>query len=208
MPPKTKKTKEEIVAAALNIVRQKGAEALTAREVGAALGVSTRPIFTFFQTMNEMKAEMRKLAEDISRDYIERGLAMEVPFLGVGLQYIRFAKDEPELYKMLFLTSPAVEGSGAMELMGRLQRIVREPIQRIYHMNAVTAERYFRDMWLVVHSLATLIVTGGCRYSEEEISSILTGFSLSVCKAYKEIPGFAESQFNADAEFRKLLQQD
>ncbi|WP_455662797.1 hypothetical protein, partial [Pradoshia sp.] len=88
------------------------------------------------------------------------------------------------------------------------QRIVREPIQRIYHMDAVTAERYFRDMWLVVHSLATLIVTGGCRYSEEEISSILTGFSLSVCKAYKEIPGFAESQFNADAEFRKLLQQD
>ena len=64
---------------------------------------------------------------------------------------------------------------------------------------------YFRDLWLVVHSLATLIVTGGCPYSDREIGSILTGFSLSICKAIKEVPGFAAGTFDRDAVFRALV---
>ena len=60
-------------------------------------------------------------------------------------------------------------------------------------------------MWLVVYSLATLTVTGGCRYSDAEIGAILTGFSLSVCKAIKEIPGFTDGSFDRDAQFRELI---
>ena len=74
-------------------------------------------------------------------------------------------------------------------------------------MDAPTADRYFRDLWLVVHGLATLIVSGECSYSEQEIGRILTGFSLSVCKAIKEIPGFVEGTFDRDKEFHKLLEQ-
>ena len=40
MPPKPRFTREEIVAAALDIVSRKGIEALTARELGEALGSS------------------------------------------------------------------------------------------------------------------------------------------------------------------------
>ena len=46
MPPKPKFTKEEIVAAALELVSANGIEALTARELSAYLGSSARPIFT------------------------------------------------------------------------------------------------------------------------------------------------------------------
>ena len=51
MPPSVKFTKEEIVNAALQVVREKGAAALTTRQIAAVLGVSTRPIFTYFQNM-------------------------------------------------------------------------------------------------------------------------------------------------------------
>ena len=54
--------------------------------------------------------------------------------------------------------------------------------------SAEEADIYFRDLWLVVHSLAILIVTGDCPYSEREIRQILTSFSLSICKSIKEIP--------------------
>lgn len=51
MPPKVKVTKEEIIAAALEILRQKGMEAVNARAVAAALGCSTQPIFSNYSSM-------------------------------------------------------------------------------------------------------------------------------------------------------------
>ena len=40
MPPKPKYTKEEIIAAAFELVREAGSDALTAREVGKRLSTS------------------------------------------------------------------------------------------------------------------------------------------------------------------------
>lgn len=54
VPPKAKFTKDEIVSAGLEIVRRDGLEALTARELGNALGSSARPIFTVFNNMDEV----------------------------------------------------------------------------------------------------------------------------------------------------------
>ena len=51
MPPKPKFTREKITEAALNIIRTRGAESLTARELGKALGSSPCPIFTLFAFM-------------------------------------------------------------------------------------------------------------------------------------------------------------
>ena len=73
--------------------------------------------------------------------------------------------------------------------------------------SAEEADIYFRDLWLVVHSLATLIVTGDCPHSEREIRQILTSFSLSICKSIKGIPEFASGSFDRDVEFRALIQK-
>ena len=59
----------------------------------------------------------------------------------------------------------------------------------------------------MVHSLSTLIVTGDCPYSDAELSDILTGFSLSIFKAIREIPGFAAGAFDRDAAFRALAEE-
>lgn len=208
MPPKVKFTKEEIVNAALDVARIKGVGAVTTRDIGAALGVSTRPIFTYFNSMDEVRAEMRRSAEAFYRKYIAEGLTAEVPFLGVGMKYIAFAREEPALYRLLFLSPDENGQSGAMAALKTAQTLTRESIQRVYHMDEATADHYFRDMWLVVHSLATLIVSGAQPYTDAEISATLTEFSLSLCKAFKEIPGFADSSFDRDREFRALVQTD
>ena len=208
MPPKVKFTKEEIVNAALDVARVKGVGAVTTRDIGAALGVSTRPIFTYFNSMDEVRAEMRRSAEALYRKYIAEGLTSEVPFLGVGMKYIAFAREEPALYRLLFLSPDENGQSGAMAALKTAQTLTRESIQRVYRMDEATADHYFRDMWLVVHSLATLIVSGAQPYTDAEISATLTEFSLSLCKAFKEIPGFADSSFDRDREFRALIQTD
>ena len=60
MPPKPRFTREEIVAAALDIVSRKGIEALTARELGETLSSSARPIFTVFRSMEELQQEVAR----------------------------------------------------------------------------------------------------------------------------------------------------
>ena len=205
MPPTVKYQKEEIVRAALNVARKKGIDGVTAREVARELQVSVGPIFTWYDTMEQLRRDVYALAREEYRKYIERGLAGPIPFLGVGQQYIRFAREEPELYKLLFLTRPSEVGGGAMDALKLSQDLARESVMRIYRMDAETADKYFRDLWLVVFSFATLIVTDDCPYTDEQMSAVLTEVSLSVCKAYKEIPGLPEGKFDRDAIFRKLV---
>ena len=84
--------------------------------------------------------------------------------------------------------------------MQHLQAIVRPALMGIYHITEDEADLYFRDLWLVVHSLSTLIVIGDCPYQ------ILTGFSISIFKAIREIPGYAAGTFDRDAAFRTLTE--
>lgn len=207
MAPKVKFRKEEIVNAALSVARRAGADAVTAREVAAELGVSTRPIFTYFETIEQLKGEVFQLAKGRYRAYIERGLADPVPFLGVWRQYLRFAGEEPELYKLLFLTKPGSASGGAVEAMRFSQALVRESIMRVYDMDAHTADAYFRDLWLTAFSFATLIVTDDCPWTEEEMLAIGAEISLSVCKAYKEIPGLPDGTCDKDVIFRALTEK-
>ena len=209
MPPRVKFQKEEIVTAALEIARERGIDAVTAREVANALVVSTRPIFTYYETMDQLKADVFALTKGRYRAYIERGLEAPIPFLGIWQQYLAFARSEPELYRMLFLTRPGtVSGSGgAMEALKLSQDLARESLMHVYNLNADAADRYFRDLWLVAFSFATLVVTDDCPYTDEEIFAIGAEISLSICKAYKEIPGLPEGNYNRDAIFRELVKK-
>lgn len=207
MPPKVKFQKEEIVNVALNVAREKGIDAVTAREVAKALEVSVGPIFTWFETMEQLKSAVYARAKERYQTYIERGLAEPIPFLGVWRQYLRFAMEEPELYRLLFLTPPDSAAGGAMEAMRFSQELARESLMRTYNLDVRAADGYFRDMWLVAFSFATLIVTDNCPYSFDEMIAIGTEVSLSICKAYKEIPGLPAGDYDRDALFRELVRR-
>ena len=208
MPPSVKFTKEELVNAALQVVREKGTAALTTRQIAAVLGVSTRPIFTYFQNMQQVQEAGRQAAQALYHSYIKKGLEQVHPFIGLGEQYIRFATQEPELYRLLFLPLAPGSENKAMEEMERTQNLVLEFLQQIYQLDEAAAKRFFRDVWLVAHSLAALIVTNCCPYSPEEIRQILTSVSLSVCKACKEIPEFVTNHLDKDTLFRSIIEKE
>ena len=207
MPPKVKFQKEEIVDAALNVARKRGFDAVTARDVAKELRVSVSPIFTYFDSMEQLRAEVYESAKGRYREYIERGLSETIPFLGVWHQYLAFAREEPELYKLLFLTKPDNVSGGAMEALRFSQDLARPSIMQIYNMDENTADKFFRNIWLAAFSFATLIVTEDCPYTDEEILAVGTEISLSLCKAYKEVPGLAEGKYDRDAIFRELVKK-
>lgn len=98
MPPKAKFTKQQIVNAALNIIRESGTSELTARALGKRLGSSACPVFTVFDGMEEVMSETVKAAKALYASYVKEGLKAAPAFKGVGMQYVNFAIREPKLF--------------------------------------------------------------------------------------------------------------
>ena len=105
MPPKAKFTKEQITKAALGVVSEKGVQALTAKELGAALGTSTTPIFTVFNSMQEVQEAVMLAAKERFEEYVHKVVQIGPVFKQVGMRMILFAKEEPNLYQLIFMSS-------------------------------------------------------------------------------------------------------
>lgn len=176
MPPKAKFTKEEIIAAALQIVRESGLEAVTARELGTRLGSSARPIFTVFDNMEEVLAGVEDVARELYRQYVERGLTQTPAFRGVGLEYIQFAIQEPKLFQLLFMSEKSGENDVAhvLALIDGNYEVILKSVQDLYGFDRENADKLYRHLWVYSHGIATLCATKVCRFTPQDIGGMLT----------------------------------
>ena len=204
MPPKAKFSREEIVSAAFGLIRESGEDAITARKIAARLGVSTKPIFTCFKTMDELKDEAFKAACVFYREYAETGLEEKVPLLGFCERYISFAREEPNLYRFLFLSSRSNNESISFSLPGDLHPRVLQSVMKFYEMDEATAKSFLLNMLIASQGFAAMIISGSCPFSSEEILKIGSGISFALCKAYKEVPGLATGEVDVRPLFSQL----
>lgn len=176
MPPKAKFTREEIIDAALEIVREEGFTALTARALGKKLGSSARPIFTVFQSMEEVQQAVIEAAKALYKEYVDRGLTAEIAFKGVGTQYILFSINEPKLFGLLFMSEQAQIPSltGVLPQIDESYSAILSSITNAYHVEQSDAESLYRHLWIYTHGIATLCATKMCRFTGEEISGMMT----------------------------------
>lgn len=186
MPPKAKFTKDEIIETALNIVREEGFDALTARALGAKLGSSARPIFTVFQSMDEVQQEVKKAAKDLYDRYVEEALSEDRPykerFKSVGAQYIKFAISEPKLFQLLFMREKECppDLGGVLPLIDRNYEMILASVRDDYGMDELSAQSFYQHLWIYSHGIASLCATGMCRFTGEEISKMMTEVFLSL----------------------------
>ncbi len=188
MPPKAKFTKEEIVEAAFNIVKTDGFEALTSRTLGTRLGSSARPIFTVFQSMDEVQQAVIEAAKALYKEYVDQGLMWEHPFKGVGTQYILFSVNEPKLFQLLFMTEqPKIPDlSGVLPLIEESYEEILLSIQKDYGISKHLAEKLYHHLWIYTHGIATLCATKMCRFTGDEISSMITEVFTGILENIKE----------------------
>lgn len=190
MPPKAKFAREEIINAALDIVRTEGFAALTARTLGAKLGSSARPIFTLFPSMDEVCQEVVAAARALYAEYVDRGFEQTGlhAFKGVGIQYVKFALAEPKLFQVLFMSEqpkkPAV-GDILPMIEEHYQQIV-ESIQDGYGLQREQAEWLYRHLWIYTHGIAVLCATNMCTFTQEDIGRMMTEVFRAMMRELKE----------------------
>lgn len=174
MPPKVKVTEEAILVAALTIIREKGIAGVNAREIGHILGCSVQPVFRNFMSMDKLKDVLYKRTETIFDNHMNHGLELnEIPFLGMGLAYIAFAKTEKNLFKFLFMSDEFKDKSVFDMVRGDENRATIQMIADMAKLSFDNAGQLFLHIWLITHGIAALMATNDCDLSEEQITTLL-----------------------------------
>lgn len=173
MPPKIKITKEDIINTAINIVRKEGVNALNARNIAGALNCSTQPVFSNFATMDELRLAVVEAADVLCQEYMQREIENgEYPaYKASGMAYIRFAKEEKELFKLLYMRDRTTE---TIQEETESNAQIESMVQSNTGLNGPTAKLFHLEMWAYVHGIATMIATGFLELDWDLISRMLT----------------------------------
>lgn len=183
MPPKVKVTKENIINAAVDIVRNSGVQAINARTVASVLSCSTQPVFSNFATMDELRLAVVEKADVLCGEYMQREVESgEFPlYKANGMAYIRFAKEEKELFKLLYMRDRSSESiPEESELTGKMESIVHNNTG----LNGADAKLFHLEMWAYVHGIATMFATGFLDLDWELVSKMLTDSYQGLSKQY------------------------
>lgn len=183
MPPKVKITKNDIIDTAVDIVRNSGAEAINARNIAAVLNCSTQPVFSNFSTMEELRLAVVEKAGMLCQEYIteeiERGEFPE--YKASGMAYIRFAKEEKELFKLLYMRDRSKETAPKES---KLNDEMNDIVCKNTGLSEDEAKLFHFEMWAFVHGIAVMLATDYIELNLELASKMLTDAYQGLRKSY------------------------
>lgn len=203
MPPKPKYTKEEIVNAAYELTREKGIDAVVAREVGKRLNTSSSPIFTVWSSMEELKEEIWKLAKEKYQQYMADVFDYTPSFKEFGMRCVGFAAEEPNLYRLLFLSKRDEHSPYARfrQEFGNIFASLVEEIRKTFGLSGKDAEDLLNQMIIFANGIAAFVITDTNSFSKEAVSAHLSRVCIGIVLADKLRDGsidFSEARAMVD----------
>lgn len=157
MPPTVRFTRDAVLHAACQLMRREGIEALNARAIAKELGGSTQPIFRLFTNMEDLHRELILYVARQFQAHAEADMAQsDSPYIQLCTTYLLYGRDEPELFKLLFMRDRISEGQYSDQTNFAL---VFNIIKKETPLDDETALRFFERTWLFIHGLAVCIAT-------------------------------------------------
>lgn len=158
MPPTVRFTRDAVLHAACQLMRREGMEALNARAIAKELGGSTQPIFRLFTNMEDLHRELILYVARQFQAHAEADMAQsDSPYIQLCTTYLLYGRDEPELFKLLFMRDRVSEGEYSDQT--NFFDLVFNIIKKETPLDDETALRFFERTWLFIHGLAVCIAT-------------------------------------------------
>lgn len=169
----TKIKKEDLLKGAIKIIRTKGIEELSARNLAKTCDCSTQPIFRLFENMDDLKKTVYEDVYKIQKKYLTNGENHQVPFIGVGLSYIEFAQKEKNLFKFLFMTTNS-KYNNILEMAETEEGLKYiEMIEKSTGLSKSSSKQIYINTWLIIHGIASMMATTNSELSPSEIETII-----------------------------------
>lgn len=166
-------TREAIQKAAFELLQQEGKENVTARKLAAKANCSTQPIFRIYNNMEELEADLFECAvEYFEAYYVLFPKENEIPFVNLGLAYICFAKDNRNLFRLLFMDGDR-HGRTVYELLNGKDGYVDREQERAKEYGCMDSEEMFMKMWIFIHGTAVLALTKDLTAEMRQLADLL-----------------------------------
>ena len=173
MPPRTRVTEDMIIDAAIEVVRQSGFENVNARTVSELLHCSTQPVMYHFSTIDNLKRAAYARVDRLHSQYMMNIPPGQHPILAIGLNYIRFAVDEPQLFRFLFQSGYARENS-LLEMVDSEELLpVLAVMQEGAGLSLEKTKAVFITVAMFAHGYASIIANNHLEYDEKLIAEHL-----------------------------------
>ena len=175
MSKEVKITKDMILEAAFDIVREKGLEEVSNRSIAKRLECSIRPIYYQFNNSDELKKELYTKIEKYFYKYIMDNMIDNIPYYRqVGINYIKFAREEKNFFKILFMSKSDYLPEGFVSKSEDDFKEISKLIKMSTKLNDDDIKSFHIKMWMFTHGIATLLATDTVLFTEEQISNLLS----------------------------------
>lgn len=164
--------KQDILDASFEIVRKDGIDSLNARKIASVLQCSTQPIFYQFSSMEAVKEELLTYSLAYYRNFILNFKGNIPKYRQIGLNYIRFAREEANVYKFIFMGEYKIK-IDEFAFFDKSYLEVEKTLQIQNGLSKGMAQKFHLKMWLFVHGIACLIATNTCIFTDEEVGVLL-----------------------------------
>jgi AcrR family transcriptional regulator len=185
MPPKFKFSKNELIDTAFDLVRKNGWSALTTRSLADELGTSARPIYSHFNSMEELEEEIAKKGVDLLYRYMIQERTGD-PWHDHGIGYVMFAQDE----KRLFLGMNDEKHIKYYKAYGEvIWDTLTESLADYLPFKGLSEEQIYQvqlTRWLMSHGLAFQVANHPPEVWEEKITITMQQGSIAILEGLKQ----------------------
>lgn len=185
MPPAKKIDKNDIIKVTYKIADKEGLENINARRIAKELGCSVQPIFHNFTSMEELKNATIEKIHNTYAQYMKRGSEEKLAYKGMGMAYIRFAKEHPNFFKILFMRETHLTTSNFIIADNTGNDIIKMG-QKLTGFDEKEQIKFHAKVWIFTHGLAILVASNTCHLSEAEISKMLETTVRELLIGYKK----------------------
>lgn len=171
MPAKKQITRDMILTAALKLLKEQGYDAVNIKKLAEELGCSTQPVYLSFCGMEELRNELVPLAVLEFARQMKNGEDGAIRLY--GMSYIKFAKNEPNLFCFLFMRANAFS-----EIKCILLPIIDESVKELsetYRIDHEEADLLHDQLWTHTHGIASMIATNFCDWDMKKVEKMLAG---------------------------------
>ena len=156
-------TRENIIDAAIALIREQGWAQVTTRKIARRMGSSTMPIYSHVKSVDELEHEIRARVRSMLKEFQLRSYT-DQPLLNLAFGYVVFARDEKQLFRFLYLDSPDLLESGNLSGMKEsfLEQFGKDsPVgAALSAMEEAGEEAMIQNTWIFTHGLAMLVNSG------------------------------------------------
>lgn len=186
MPKQMKFTKDIVLDTTYELLKEEGIENVNARNIAKKLNCSVHPIFRHFKDMEEVKKQVYLKIYEKYKEYMLSGKNKEKEYKQMGLSYIRFAKDYPNFFKILFMQESKLDAENFI-MADSLGDDVIKAGQKLTNLSFDEQKKFHVKVWLFTHGIACLVATNTIKFSNKEIENLLESTVVEMLKGlYKE----------------------